>query len=87
MVLAAPAAGARLYLAVSIPFWLPDFFLAKLTVSEMVVSSVIVALQIALLLLAICSRKYWIVWIALAMLITVHLSFIPLEILHRYETW
>lgn len=73
--------------AASIPFWLPDFFIAKLTVSELIVSSVITALQIAFLLVAICSRKYWIVWIALATLITVHLSFIPLEILHRYEVW
>jgi hypothetical protein len=74
-------------LAATLPFMLPDYLFAQMTVSETVVSSVIAGVQIGLLLLAIFARKYWIVATALAMLIAVHLSFIPLEILHRYRFW
>ena len=74
-------------LAANIPFMLSDYVLGENTVSETVVFSVVVSLQAGLLLLAIFSRKYWIVWAALALLIAVHLSFIPLEILHRHGVW
>lgn len=74
-------------LVATLPFMLADFVFAVMTVSEMVVSTVIACLQIGLLLLAIFARKYWIVATALAMLVAIHLSFIPLEILHRYGYW
>lgn len=74
-------------LAANIPFMLPDYVLGKLTASETVVSLVINFLQIGSLLLGIFARKYSVVWAALATLIAVHLSFIPLEILHRHGVW
>lgn len=74
-------------LAVNIPFILPDYILWKSTVSEMVVSSTVTIIQLASMLAAIFARKYWIVATALAVLIAVHLSFIPLEILHRHGVW
>lgn len=73
--------------AANIPFMVPDFTLGKLTASETVVSLVIISLQIIFWVLAIFPRKYGIVFTALAMLIALHLSFIPLEILHRYGVW
>ena len=74
-------------LAANIPLMLTDFIVGEMTVSETVVSSVIVVLLAGLLLLAIFARKYWTVAAALALLIAVHLSFIPLEILHRHGFW
>lgn len=74
-------------LVATLPFMLADFFFAVMTLSETVVSAVVAGLQIGLLLLAIFARKYWIVGTALAILVAVHLSFIPLEILHRYGYW
>jgi hypothetical protein len=74
-------------LAANIPFMLPDYFLGRMTISEALVSSVVNVLLIGFLLLAMLARKYWIVSTALALLIVVHLSFIPLEILHRHGVW
>jgi hypothetical protein len=74
-------------LAASIPFMLADLLVGEITASEIVVNSVVVALEVSSLLLAIFARKYWIVATALALLIAVHLSFIPLEILHRHRVW
>jgi hypothetical protein len=71
----------------NIPFFFPDYLLGQSTVSELIVSSVIIGSQIILWLLAIIPRRFGIVATALAMLITVHLSFIPLEILHRHGVW
>jgi hypothetical protein len=71
----------------NIPFMLPDFTLGKLTSTEMTVDLVVIGLQIILWILAIFPRRYGIVFTALAMLVTLHLSFIPLEILHRYGMW
>ena len=74
-------------LAANIPFMLPDFTLGQLTDSERMVSIVVVTLEISMLLLAIFARSYRVVWSAIAGLIAIHLSFIPLEVLHRYEFW
>jgi hypothetical protein len=74
-------------LAVNIPFMLADYIFWDSTVSEIVVSSVIIGLQVGLMLVAILARKYRVVLTALATLIAVHLSFIPLEILHRHGVW
>ena len=71
----------------NIPFWLPDYFVAKLTQSELIVSSALIMWQICFLLVAILAKGYRTVWTALAMLIASHLSFIPLEILHRHGFW
>lgn len=74
-------------LAANIPIMLPDFFLWETTTSEMIVNSVVVALQLSSLLVAIFARKYVVVFAALGLLIAIHLSFIPLEILHRHGIW
>ena len=74
-------------LIASMLFILADLVAAKLTVSERVVNSVVWVLETGSLLLAIFARKYWIVAAALALLIAIHLSFIPLEILHRHGVW
>src|SRR5207253_10520572 len=74
-------------LAANIAFVLPDVLFGEWTVSAVLVSSGISALQLGSLLVAIFARKYWIVLTALGTLIAVHLSFIPLEILHRYAIW
>lgn len=74
-------------LVANIPFMLSDYIVGGFTASELVVNSAIVGLQFGLLLLAIVARKYRIVSTALALLIVVHLSFIPLEILHRHGVW
>lgn len=74
-------------LAASLPFMLPDFFIGQMSVSETFVSSLVVGLQVGSMLVAILARRRWIVATALTMLIGVHLSFIPLEILHRHRVW
>lgn len=74
-------------LAANIPIMLPDYFIWETTTSEMIVNSVVVALQISSLLLAILARKHAVVLTALVLLIAIHLSFIPLEMLHRHGVW
>jgi len=74
-------------LVANIPIMLPDYFFWKTTTSELVVNSVVIALQIGSLLLAIFARRKAIVLAALGLLIAIHLSFIPLEILHRQGVW
>ena len=74
-------------LVANIPIMLPDYFFWKTTASELVVNSVVIALQIGSLLLAIFARRKAIVLAALGLLIAIHLSFIPLEILHRQGVW
>jgi hypothetical protein len=74
-------------LVANIPIMLPDYFFWKTTTSELVVNSVVIALQIGSLLLAIFAWRKKIVLAALGLLIAIHLSFIPLEILHRQGVW
>ena len=74
-------------LAANIPVMLPDYLVWKATASEMAVNSVVVVLQLGSLLLAIFARKHAIVLAALGLLIAIHLSFIPLEYLHRQGIW
>ena len=74
-------------LVANIPIMLPDYFFWKTTTSELVVNSVVIALQIGSLLLAIFARRKAIVLAALGLLIAIHLSFVPLEILHRQGVW
>lgn len=71
----------------NIPFMLVDYVIGEMTVSETIVSSIVIALTTGVLLLAIFARQYRVVFAALAMLIAIHLSFIPLEILHRHGVW
>ncbi|MCL6683533.1 hypothetical protein [Sphingomonas alba] len=74
-------------LAANIPVMLPDYLVWKATASEMAVNSVVVVLQLGSLLLAIFARKHAVVLAALGLLIAIHLSFIPLEYLHRQGIW
>jgi hypothetical protein len=73
--------------AASMPFMFADLVFRELTVSEVVVNVVVISLHISLWMLAIFARKYKIVSVALAMMIAVYLSYIPLEILHRHGVW
>ena len=57
------------------------------TSNELIVHSVVVALTISLLLLATFANKISIVTASLAILIAIHLSFIPLDYLHRQGIW
>jgi len=74
-------------LVANIPVMLPDYFFWDATMSEMIVNSVVIALQLGSLLIAIFARKHRTVLAALGLLIAIHLSFIPLEILHRHGVW
>jgi hypothetical protein len=74
-------------LAANSPLLLSSLFVGEPTFSEQVVNAVVTGSQVGLILLAIFPRKHWIVTSALATLIAVHLSFIPLEILHRHGVW
>jgi len=74
-------------LAANLPWYLSTYVIGGATFSELIVSSAVTGVQVSLLLLAILARKQWVVFTALAILIAVHLSFIPLEILHRHGVW
>lgn len=74
-------------LAANVPVMLPDYVLWTATASEMAVNTVVVGLQLSSLLVAIFARKHTVVLTALGFLIAIHLSFIPLEYLHRHGIW
>lgn len=74
-------------LAVNLPFMLSTYIVWDPTFSETVVDLTVVALLISMMLLAMFAGKRWAVTTALAILIAVHLSFIPLEYLHRHGVW
>ena len=74
-------------LAANLPWMLEPFVLEKLSASELVVNSVVGSSQLALLSLAMFARRKWIVIAALAALVAIHLSFIPLDYLHRHGIW
>lgn len=73
--------------AANLPGIFSTYFVEKLTPSQLIVSSVVNALLAGMLLLAILASKRWLVTTALGVLIAVHLSFIPLEILARHGIW
>jgi hypothetical protein len=66
---------------------LEPFVLEKLGTSELVVNAVVVSSQLLLLPLAMYSRMKWLVTAALTSLVAIHLSFIPLDFLHRHGVW
>ena len=74
-------------LAVNLPFMLSTYIVWDLTFSETVVDLIVVTLLISMMLLAMFGRKGWMVTSALAVLVAVHLSFIPLEYLKRQGVW
>jgi hypothetical protein len=74
-------------LAANIPWFLSPYFVERLTFSETVVTTVVVVLQVGLALLAMLARKQWMVAMALAALVALHLSFVPLDYLHRHHVW
>ena len=74
-------------LAANIPWFLSAFLIERMTPSETVVNAVVVALQVSLPLLAMFARRQWVVTTPLTGLVSLHLSFIPLEYLHRYQLW
>jgi hypothetical protein len=74
-------------LAANLPWMLEPFVLEKLSGSEMAVNLIVEASQLLLLLLAILARPKGIVTGALAGLVAIHLSFIPLDYLHRHGVW
>jgi hypothetical protein len=74
-------------LVANIPVILPDYLVWDTTRSEFIVNTAVVCLNMTSLLTAIIARRYWVVFGALGLLIAVHLSFIPLEILHRHGIW
>lgn len=74
-------------LAVNLPFMLSTYILWDLTLSEMIVDLVVVTLLVDMMLLAMIGTKRWTVTVALAILVAVHLSFIPLEYLKREGVW
>ena len=73
-------------LAANIPFFLVTFVEGG-TFNEQLVNAVVEAMFFGLLLLAMFARKQWIVTAALAVLVAVHLSFVPLDYLHRHGAW
>ena len=74
-------------LAVNLPFMLSTYIVLDLTLSEMIVDLTVVTLLVSMMLLAMFARTRWKVTAALAILIAVHLSFIPLEYLKRQGVW
>jgi len=73
-------------LAANIPFFLVTIAEGG-TFNEQLVNAVVEAMFFGLLLLAMFARKQWIVTAALAVLVAVHLSFVPLDYLHRHGVW
>lgn len=74
-------------LAVNLPFMLSTYIVRDLTFSELMVDLVVVCLLVGMMFLAMFAGKRRTVTAALAILIAVHLSFIPLEYLHRQGVW
>jgi hypothetical protein len=74
-------------LGANLPLMLEPFVLEKLGTSELVVNAVVVSSQLLLLPLAMYSRMKWLVTAALTSLVAIHLSFIPLDFLHRHGVW
>src|SRR5689334_18469298 len=64
-------------LVANLPWMVEPYVLEKLTASEFIVNSAVISSQLIMLLLAMFARKRWLVTIALAVLVAVHLSFIP----------
>lgn len=74
-------------LAANIPFWLSEYIIRDQTFSELIVNSIVITVLASMMLLAILANKRWATFFALGTLISVHLSFIPLEYLHRQGVW
>lgn len=74
-------------LLANLPWFLSDYLVGEMTFSETVVNLVVISSLVASLLLAMFSRTKWMVTAALAILVAVHLSFIPLDYLHRQGVW
>lgn len=74
-------------LTANFPFWLSEYFVWDHTPSELIVNSIVTVLSASMMLLAVLANKRWAVIAALGTLIVVHLSFIPLEFLHRQGVW
>ena len=74
-------------LAVNAPIMLSTYIVRTLTVSELIVDLTVVVLNVAMMLLAMLATKQRTVTLALAALIAIHLSFVPLEYLHRHGLW
>ena len=74
-------------LAANVPFMISTYIVEELTFSELIVNSAITALLVGMMLLATFARRRVIVTAALASLIAIHLSFIPLQYLHRSGIW
>lgn len=74
-------------LAANLPWMLEPFVIEKLSASELVVNTLVGSSQLMLLLLAMFARRKWMVVAALAALVAIHLSFIPLDYLHRHGVW
>lgn len=73
-------------LAANVPFFLATFSGAG-TFDEQLVNAVVIGMFVGLLGLAMFARKQWVVTAALATLVIVHLSFAPLDYLHRQGVW
>jgi hypothetical protein len=73
-------------LAANVPFFLMTFNEPG-TVNEQMLNAVVVIMFVGLLGLAMFAQKQWIVTAALATLVVVHLSFVPLDYLHRHGVW
>jgi hypothetical protein len=71
----------------NIPFWLSEYFVWDHSPSELFVNTIIIASNAGMMLLAIFANRRWVVVGALATLIGTHLSFVPLEYLHRQGLW
>ena len=74
-------------LAVNLPFMISTYVIRKLPYSEMLVDFSVVTLLVGSMLIGMFSRGRRTVTVALVVLVTIHLSFIPLEILHRQGVW
>ena len=73
--------------AANIPFWISEYLVWDHSRSELVVNISVMVVNASMMLLAVLANKRWIVILALGTLIAVHLSFIPLQYLHRQGVW
>lgn len=74
-------------LAVNLPFMFSTYFLWDLTLSELIVDLAVVSVLVSMMLVGMFATKRSMVTAALAVLVAVHLSFIPLEYLKRQGVW
>lgn len=74
-------------LLANLPWHLSDHLTGTMTRSETIVTVVVQLSLVTSLLLAMFARTKWIVTAALVILVAVHLSFIPLDYLHRQGVW